>query len=196
MRKNVRYDSHTRIKTFSFDLARVVCIISGVVGIFALASLITALVLNDKSPNYVSSHFSSNLIAYKSNANARDRIDRLQNKYQCCGTDMWIDWTRADLNGTSTETNVTTTTVTTTETTTTSTTTPAVRNIGNVKRDINDISNDQVEQESNKYLRKKRQSTSSYGGIAGLPITFGVVLPQSCCTSEATLTSNSSDACK
>jgi hypothetical protein len=38
-------------------------------------------------------------------------------------------------------------------------------------------------------------TTSSYGGIEGLPLTFGVVLPESCCTSEATLISNTLGTC-
>jgi hypothetical protein len=69
-----------------------------------------------------------------------------------------------------------------------------------VKRDINHISNDlrrrQLRQLAD-YSRKKRQAPSTYGGIVGLPLTFGVTLPTSCCTSEALLTSsNTSNACK
>ena len=182
--------------------------------------MISALIINAKSENYVSSRFSSYLIAYKNNANARSIIDRVQQKYQCCGTDIWIDWVRGDLNGTSTATlttplNVATPTAATVVTNSTmsinmATPTGIVRlstandttlqTVGAIigKRDIHPISNDlsgQPAVQFSDYSRKKRQAPSTYGGIAGLPTDFYVVLPGSCCTSDATLTSNSSDAC-
>ena len=44
--------------------------------------------------------------------------------------------------------------------------------------------------------RVKRQATATYGGIEGLPLTYGVTLPSSCCTSDASFTSNTSSSCK
>jgi hypothetical protein len=66
------------------------------------------------------------------------------------------------------------------------------------KRDINHISNHLHRRQASQLTassRKKRQATLTYGGIVGLPLTFGVVLPQSCCTPSATLTSNTSNVC-
>ena len=94
---------------------------------------------NSKSIDYVNTRFSNGLIAYKSDRAARIRIDTLQYKYQCCGTNMWIDWTRGKLNSNDTLTDQTTTSVagittaaattaavtTTTNTTTTVATTPS-----------------------------------------------------------------------
>ena len=94
---------------------------------------------NSKSIDYVNTRFSNGLIAYKSDRAARIRIDTLQYKYQCCGTNMWIDWTRGKLNSNDTLTDQTTTSAsgitktaattaavtTTTSTTTTVATTPS-----------------------------------------------------------------------
>ena len=45
-------------------------------------------------------------------------------------------------------------------------------------------------------FRQKRQSSSTYGGINNLPVSFTVVLPQSCCTTDLSTTSNLSNLCK
>lgn len=191
---------------FFSHLGTIVCFISFALGIFALASLITAIILNSNSLNYVSSHFSGNLIAYKNSANARDKIDRLQIKYKCCGTYMWIDWGRAELNQITSVSNVAATvmgtmtlSISTTSTVGTGVTTTPGSSSKNVKSDTADTSNNIHRRQLIKladYSRKKRQALTTYGGIENLPLTFGVVLPKSCCTSEALLTSNASDACK
>ncbi|CAF1583209.1 unnamed protein product, partial [Adineta steineri] len=41
--------------------------------------------------------------------------------------------------------------------------------------------------------RRKRQTQSNYGGIYGLPTTFGVTLPQSCCTTDLSSTDSLSN---
>jgi hypothetical protein len=43
---------------------------------------------------------------------------------------------------------------------------------------------------------QQTQAQSNYGNIPGLPITFGVFLPQSCCTTSVPSTVNSLDTCK
>jgi hypothetical protein len=204
---------HSIVNELFSNLGKVTCLVSGILGIFALASLVTAIVVNAKSLNYVSSHFSGNMMEYQYSPDAKNKIDLLQNKYQCCGTDMWIDWADVGLNVTSTGVNVTNTTTTTTMvspisiTLTTSTSTLAIVNtsiipslgVKNVKRDITHISNDLHRRQLlplADYSRKKRQAPLTYGGIEGLPITFGVTLPGSCCISEALFISTSSGSCK
>ena len=54
-----------------------------------------------------------------------------------------------------------------------------------------------VEQNSlHQAVRRKRQTNSSYGGINGLPLTFGVTLPQSCCTTDLSSTEDLTNLCK
>jgi hypothetical protein len=99
---------------------------------------------------------------------------------------------------TSTMSNIAATVSTTNMITASSATTFSTPSAHVKKRDISQVSNHLRRRQALQLTdssRKKRQSTLSYGGIEGLPLTFGVVLPQSCCTSEATLTSNTSGAC-
>mgnify|MGYP000203391739 CR=1 FL=1 len=44
--------------------------------------------------------------------------------------------------------------------------------------------------------RKKRQTSQTYGDIVGLPISFGIVLPASCCGSEAIIVNSETGSCK
>lgn len=210
---------------FSSYLGRVVCFIAVLLGVFSLASLITALVLNSKSPDHISSHFAANMLRYQTDAGSRNKIDLLQIKYECCGTDIWIDWSHANLNttapvidGTSTTIAVTTSMgMPTTMGSIATTAPPVITTMGSVATTVPPL----VTTDSNVITtaappatptppvtiavdttstsassRKKRQVVGSYGNIPNLPLSFGVVLPKSCCTPEATLTSNGSDACK
>ncbi|CAF0845599.1 unnamed protein product [Rotaria sp. Silwood1] len=45
-----------------------------------------------------------------------------------------------------------------------------------------------------KQIRQKRQTKFNYGEIYGLPLSYGVTLPQSCCTSDVPTTFNSLDS--
>jgi len=191
---------HSIVNGLFSNLGKVVCGISVVLGIFALASLITALVINAKSPSYVRSHFTSDMLVYQTNPGAQNKIDLLQIKYQCCGTNLWIEWANAGLNtnSSSVATTVSTVTTTTTVSTITNTTSSASGKKRNIAHIFNDLHPQQLIQLAD-YSRKKRQAAINgnvYGGIDGLPITFGVVLPRSCCTAGALLTSNASTACK
>jgi hypothetical protein len=44
--------------------------------------------------------------------------------------------------------------------------------------------------------RRKRLTQVNYGNIYGLPLTYGLTLPRSCCGSDAATTSGSLDSCK
>ena len=144
---------------------KIAVLVSGGLGVFALASLISALAINSKSLSYVSSHFSNNMYQYKFNPTARDNVDRLQMKYKCCGNDLWLDWSSVELNATAS-----------TSTSTVASTTAATATARNAVAG--------------------RQAVSTYGGILGLPISFLVTLPGSCCSTGALLTGNTSASCK
>ena len=129
----------------------------------------------------------------------------IQNKYQCCGSGSWLDWKRIGLNSTSsmtsvlsTTTNALTNTVTVANNSTTTMITPAVSMTSGAiigKRDVNHVVNRRQASKLTASSRKKRQITYTYGDIEGLPITFGVILPPSCCAPDANLTSNTSNVC-
>ncbi|CAF1057698.1 unnamed protein product [Adineta ricciae] len=152
------------------------------VGIMALASLVTAIIVNAKSISYVGNRFEARMSDYGADSDARNVIDKFQTNYQCCGAYTWLDWANVDLvapNATTT-TAITTSTSTTTTTTATSTSTSTTTTSGSGKSAA-------LNQEASpaNIRRRKRQAVSSYGDITGLPILFGVVFPYSCCTSDA-----------
>ncbi|CAF1225786.1 unnamed protein product [Adineta ricciae] len=170
--------------TDSPKIGKIVCGISAAVGIMALASLVTAIIVNAKSISYVGNRFKSRMSIYGSDSDARTVIDKFQTNYQCCGAYTWLDWANVDLvapNATITTTMMTTTAITNTATTTsTSTSTTTTTTSGSGKSAV-------LNQEASpaNIRRRKRQAVSSYGDIIGLPILFGVVFPYSCCTSDA-----------
>ncbi len=49
---------------------------------------------------------------------------------------------------------------------------------------------------SQQIIRRKRQTQSDYGGIYGLPSSFIVTLPQSCCTTDLSTINSLSNSCK
>ena len=67
---------------------------------------------------------------YESSRNSRETVDRIQTKYDCCGSDTWLEWTRVSLNATTT-TTTTTTIITTTTTPITNITVNTTTPIGN-----------------------------------------------------------------
>ncbi|CAF1161341.1 unnamed protein product [Adineta ricciae] len=58
----------------------------------ALASLIAAIGISFVGANYINSRFLNNMNNYKYNANVRTSIDNIQKDYDCCGSNMWLDW--------------------------------------------------------------------------------------------------------
>ena len=162
--------------------------------------MVAAIIINDKSVGYVSSHLTSNVNAYLTDGNAKTRIDMIQTKYQCCGSGSWLDWKRVGLNSTATTTTMnpitsTLTTVNSNPTTMISQTVSTTPTNGGRKRDVNHVLNHHHESQLAVSSRKKRDITYSNGGVDGLPLSFGVTLPPSCCASDANLTSNGNDTC-
>lgn len=192
--------------------------------LLALISLITALIINSLAINYVSSRFSSKIDQFNGDPDARDVVNKIQTKYTCCGVDTWLDWSRVSLNATGSGTNDTTTISPNTSTTTTpiassatiivvaSTTTPIIviptesTTAAPVARGWLESGTQQISKRSNDYYgmldsfqlahRKKRQDQTSYGGFVGLPLSYGVTLPQSCCSTEVANTNDLTNLCK
>ena len=58
------------------------------------------------------------------------------------------------------------------------------------------LSGKMAEADGQTVVRRKRQAQSTYGGIVGLPLSFSVTLPQSCCTNNLGSTENLANLCK
>lgn len=80
-----------------FCLAKIVAILSFVLGIFVLASLITALALSGQAATYLHDSMTNNMNNYISSQGALNTMNALQTSYQCCGVSLWLDWTRVPL---------------------------------------------------------------------------------------------------
>ncbi|CAF1225805.1 unnamed protein product [Adineta ricciae] len=100
--------------------------------------------------------------------------------------------------GTSSTTAFSTTAAITTSTTTaasgigeTTTTTSSLIISDSGTSTTTDISSGKMAEANGQALvRRKRQAQSTYGGIVGLPLSFNVTLPQSCCTNNLGSTEN------
>ena len=189
-----------------------VVLIAGTLAVFTIASLITALVINSKSLSYLNSHYTNHMNLYRSNADSRMIIDNLHDRYDCCGSNLWLDWAQAGLDtvtATSTTANTastTTTTNTTTNTTTTTTTTgsgisttaapivttqsPSTTSAVVVRHGVRKRDVHQVNSETFGHRRHSRQAMTNYISIPNLPTTLVVVLPSSCCQSIAVFANN------
>ena len=202
-----------------FFQGRIVAFASIALAILALISLITALIINSLAINYVRSRFSNKIDQFNADPDARDVVNKIQTKYTCCGVDTWLDWSRVSLNATGSGTdNATTVTSTTSTTTTTSTTvldssTTAITvaptettTVARVARGWLASGSQEISKRSDDYhgmldsvllaYRKKRQDQASYGGFAGLPLSYAVTLPQSCCSTEVANTNDLNNLCK
>ncbi|UJR15944.1 hypothetical protein I4U23_002864 [Adineta vaga] len=258
-----------------FTFSKIIAFGCLLIGLCALASLIAAIAINFLGIDHISSRFLDNMKQYKDNANARKSIDTIQKHYDCCGSNMWLDWATvplytvpSDMNDISTEyssqkpvtdigirasatssESVQTTTSANVWTTSnndkmTNTDVEAIVNAGSkIKTEPYQSSttkasfftgfettspyvyssttkkhtNPPTEQNfqiptstlsSYEYnlqlfggsgslsnsLRKKRQTQSNYGNIYGLPMSYTVALPQSCCTRDTPSTFNSLDS--
>lgn len=154
----------------------------------ALASLVTAIIVNAKSISYVGNRFKTRMSDYGSDSDARNKIDMFQSKYQCCGAYTWLDWANANLVAPNATTNTTITTTTTTTTTTVTSTSTATAGGGKSVALNLDASSAHVR-------RRKRQTVSTYGDVNNLPVSFGVTFPYSCCTSDASVVSDGTITC-
>ncbi len=65
--------------------------------ILTLASLITALALSGEASSYLRDTISDRMSDYAQDDDAIAIIDRIQLKYECCGLNLWLDWSRVAL---------------------------------------------------------------------------------------------------
>lgn len=77
-----------------------VCIV--ILGVFAIASLIAALVINTQAVNFLRGRLLYRMNTYVSTDDSIDIIDKIQSGYQCCGVNLWLDWSLAGLGQTAT----------------------------------------------------------------------------------------------
>ncbi len=201
------------MQIFFFFPGKIVAFASIALAFFALVSLITALIINSLAINYVSSRFSNRMNAYGNDQDSRNIVDKIQTHYACCGNNIWLDWADVSLNatGNSTSTAATitgngTTTIASAVVLASTTTTTSVASAISSKIINNDIETadkivvplDEITDDSNfkssslqNSVRRRRQTQSNYGGILGLPTSFIVTLPQSCCTTNTSAAQNS-----
>jgi hypothetical protein len=86
-----------------------------VLGVAAIASLITALVINSQAIGYVRGRLSYRMSTYIQTQSSISIMDAIQTRYQCCGENLWLDWQLYGL-GSSTSSGVSTGTGTVTGT--------------------------------------------------------------------------------
>jgi hypothetical protein len=66
-------------------------------GIIVFASLITALALSGQTATYLHDTLTDNMNNYAEDDDAISTIDNIQSTYQCCGVNLWLDWSRISL---------------------------------------------------------------------------------------------------
>ena len=69
----------------------------GILGVFALISLIVALILNGQAISYIRRPLTYRMTSYAQTENSVNVLDNIQTKYQCCGVNLWMDWARVSL---------------------------------------------------------------------------------------------------
>ena len=75
-----------------YILGKISTIISFILGIFAVASFIAALVINSQSITFIKEYMTYYTETYAADAQSNDIIDNIQSKYQYCGVNLWLDW--------------------------------------------------------------------------------------------------------
>ncbi|CAF0929263.1 unnamed protein product [Rotaria sordida] len=153
-------------------LSKIAALAAFILGVLALVSIIVGLVLNSQAIGYIKSRLSYRMNSYIEDQTSIDVIDDVQSKYECCGENLWLDWARSQLGslptggGSSVIVNP---------------------GIGRRRRHqhLNMHSSPLFEA-----IRRRRQLST--GGIfTGLPSTYAINLPLSCCQGNGISTPNS-----
>ena len=79
-----------------------------VLGVATIASFITGLVINSQSIDDIKDRLTYRMSTYNSNQDSITIFDGIQTDYQCCGVNLWLDWSSVQLgvtSGTGTSTN-------------------------------------------------------------------------------------------
>ena len=85
-----------------YILGKISAIISFILGIFAVASFIAALVINSQSITFIKNYMTYYMDTYAENTQSNDIMDNIQSTYQCCGVNLWLDWGSVALGDTTT----------------------------------------------------------------------------------------------
>ncbi|CAF4241867.1 unnamed protein product [Rotaria sp. Silwood2] len=83
-------------------LSKTIAIVSAILGVFALASLISAMIVSTQAISYVRGRLAYHITAYVEDQNSINIMDAVQTKFQCCGENLWLDWGRSQLGSTAT----------------------------------------------------------------------------------------------
>ncbi|CAF0916518.1 unnamed protein product [Rotaria sp. Silwood1] len=148
-------------------LCRVVAIISAVLGVFALVSLIVAMVMGAQAINFIRGRLSYHISAYVEDQNSINIMDAAQTNFRCCGENFWLDWGRSQLGSTAT------------------TGTSGSNGRRRRRRQFYPYSSPLIDA-----VRKRRQIITG-GTFLGLPSSYSVNLPLSCCKDSGVSSPNS-----
>ena len=83
----------------------IICV--AVLGVASIASLIAALVINSQAVGYVRGRLSYRMNSYIETDSSITIMDMIQNNYQCCGENLWLDWQRVGLGLSTTNSTIT-----------------------------------------------------------------------------------------
>ncbi|UJR30653.1 hypothetical protein I4U23_018177 [Adineta vaga] len=186
------------ITTQRSSLFRPASICALVLGILSLASLITALILNSQAIGYLRSRMEYRMNSYNSNDDSIYVVDSIQTRYDCCGENLWLDWGRISLGastvGTGNNAGTGGTVITTGSGSNTGVGTGVSNgiNTGSIVGSSGRKRRQDLQQESDplhQAMRLRRDIASS-SSIYGLPTTYTINLPLSCCKNGGTATAN------
>lgn len=91
---------HRKIPNVCFCLEKTAGILACVVGILSLASLITAMVLISSAVSFVRDRLTYKMATYIQSSESIGTMNRVQQEFQCCGVNLWLDWARYPLSAT------------------------------------------------------------------------------------------------
>lgn len=185
------------IVTQRSSLFRPASICSLVLGVLSVASLITALILNSQSISYLRSRLEYRMNSYNSNDDSISIVDGIQTRYDCCGENLWLDWSRISLGvptvAVGSNSNSGGTIITTGSnggnTVGTGSTINGVSTIGGSGRKRREVLH-QVSDPLSQAMRLRRDTGVSTSNFYGLPSNYGFNLPLSCCKNGGASTSN------
>jgi hypothetical protein len=172
-------------------------------------SLITALVINSIAIAYVSTEFRDTFDQYKLDGTKRDIVNNVQEQYECCGVNTWLDWSRMKLYNITSQPNSSTIATATTLLSATSKSWYRTNSLTSsfnetlfdsfLDRELQDSSVIIINRPWMDELQPAEQNqdrSSSSDNYFGLPTSLVVVLPLSCCLNKRSNVSTRNKLCK
>ncbi|CAF1068730.1 unnamed protein product [Adineta ricciae] len=140
-------------------LCRPLAILCLALGIATIASFITGLVINSQSIDDIKDRLTYRMSTYNSNQDSITIFDGIQTDYECCGVNLWLDWSSVQLGVTS----------------------ATGTSFGRRRREKS-AQLSAIIKSLKRSPRRRRQVVTSGSNIYNLPSVFGFKLPLSCCT--------------